>query len=52
MQHASVEDYTIALSESIVWLSIHSNEQFSATVGKFKCISIVLHYGIFCKASV
>ena len=41
MQHASVED-TIALSESNLWLSMQSIEQFNATVDKLKSTIVTL----------
>ena len=48
MQHASVEDYTIALSESDLWLSMRSIEQFNATVDKLKSTMIIVsHYSNF-----
>ena len=52
MQHASVEDYTIALSESNIWLSMQSIGQFNATVDKLKStMIIVLHYSNFCNVT-
>ena len=47
MQHALVEDYTIALSESNLWLSMQSTEQFNRwqvlVFSALKCHNIVAY---------